>query len=268
METVLKALWVTLEPHLVGSSIVPNLMERAREVTVASVLPSGDELMVPYECSFEANWSWRRVSYPDPFVLTPAHVKEMMERHAISSSHSHSDSHSSNSGRGRFLRNFGCFFPLGVLSHEVIHLVQGMLQQIDSDPHSWSAEHDASYVRSTLLYAMCRGSPDSAGRKLLTEGGIWYDGLLESILIHDIDEASMFRASWSTDVRQSYIEWRDSLGQIKPDRKLISDDPRISNQIKVRTLVCFFFCFFLCLFREYQLICCCVVGMVCVVLFV
>jgi hypothetical protein len=87
MQHTLQALWRVLDRHC--GSYIPNLKNLA--VTVASVQPSGDPFMVPYETSFEANSTARAISYPDPFVLHEAHVKEMMHRHALVSRDCRSD---------------------------------------------------------------------------------------------------------------------------------------------------------------------------------
>ena len=45
---------------------------------------------------------------------------------------------------------------LKACSHEVIHCIQAKIGQVDSDPFSWSAEYDASYLSGSLMAAASR----------------------------------------------------------------------------------------------------------------
>lgn len=53
-----------------------------------------------------------------------------------------------------------------IMCHEVIHCIQHLAEQQDSDPVSWSAEHDASYVCHSLVSRLA--APEAPKETLLT----------------------------------------------------------------------------------------------------
>ena len=107
---------------------------------VVPITPSGEEFMVPYELSWEANSAGGTVAFPDPDKLTPAHITALCGLYgSLSPAHF----------RLQFL--MACFH---IPCHEVVHLVQGAAGQTDSNPYSFSAEHDASRVNFSILWQL------------------------------------------------------------------------------------------------------------------
>eukprot|EP00823_Brevimastigomonas_motovehiculus_P002153 TRINITY_DN1364_c3_g1_i1.p1 TRINITY_DN1364_c3_g1~~TRINITY_DN1364_c3_g1_i1.p1 ORF type:complete len:331 (+),score=87.98 TRINITY_DN1364_c3_g1_i1:149-994(+) len=178
------------------------------KIKIVRVSISGEDFMVPYEVSFETNASDLQIAFPDPYQCTKAHLDELMKRHHLCRV-------------GQLFRHFylNCF---GVIAHEVIHIVQGLLKQVDKSPGSWSAEHDASYVRSSLLLAVAQDPSMS---------DIFVPGFLEQILMNDVQRAFLYKNGWSSTVLDEYNRWRDSLGLHAPS-KSISCDAALSNQFK------------------------------------
>lgn len=170
------------------------------EVTFPPNKSSGVDYMVPYEISFETNFAERRISFPDPNSLTSAHVAMMRGARRL----------------GRFMRDFAhsCFT---VTAHEIVHLYQGALEQVDTTPLSWSAEHDASRLCALLMMEALEGT----GRP----------GFQEEVLLTYTRGKERTFAGFDDVRKDAYNAWAAGFGLVDPGTA-VARDLTFHRQIK------------------------------------
>jgi len=94
--------------------------------------------------------------------------------------------------------------------------------QEDKERCSWSAEHDASYLSNTLFYLI-------AQQKCVAD--IFVPGFAESILVYSLEGSIRSWNSWSPEIRQQYVIWRNSFGLTAPNAA-VSEDPRLTSKFE------------------------------------
>lgn len=104
--------------------------------------------------------------------------------------------------------------------HESIHLVQGVANQVDRDPMSWSAEHDASRGALLVLTAVARRLPD-----------LYPPGALEEISLKGARSAVDVVNAWTEENLEAYNRWAQSFG-LKPPGAGLNGDLRFHRQLK------------------------------------
>jgi 3'-5' exonuclease len=170
--------------------------------------------MIPFEIAFETNMASRCVSFADPYTIPEAHVKAMLKRWHVQSF-------------GELVYHFylGCFH---IPCHEFVHCVQHELKQVDSDPYSWSAEHDASVLSLCLLNAVCGGLPECQAHN----NAQFPMSLCNHVLAIVAPKNNRLFNAWSDDIRENYFKWRNNFGLVAPDKTIISADNEITGQFK------------------------------------
>eukprot|EP01105_Mastigella_eilhardi_P022626 TRINITY_DN5592_c0_g1_i1.p1 TRINITY_DN5592_c0_g1~~TRINITY_DN5592_c0_g1_i1.p1 ORF type:complete len:377 (-),score=104.59 TRINITY_DN5592_c0_g1_i1:74-1204(-) len=105
--------------------------------------------------------------------------------------------------------------------HEVIHCVQTKIKQFDST--GWIAEHDASFVSGSLMYALSQ----HPSCKLL-----FPEGLYEDVLVNWEWEVEREMQLFGGDIEQEYQTWRTACGLFVP--KMTMATPGASYYLKNR----------------------------------
>jgi Txe/YoeB family toxin of Txe-Axe toxin-antitoxin module len=88
------------------------------------------------------------------------------------------------------------------IPHELIHCVQSKRKQVDSDPYSWSAEHDASYLAFSILQSILYKEEDSQ---------------FEELIINLLDDLKYFDEVHEM-LDGDYQKWRNSFGLFAPEK--------------------------------------------------
>lgn len=178
-------------------------------VSVVPVVPSGEDFMVQFETSWAADSGATCIVVPDPFKLTPAHVERMM-------------GHWQSTGPSQFLYHFllSCFL---VPCHEVLHLVQHAVGQVDREPLSFSAEHDASRANYSLLWAVLQDP---------TIAPVVPPSFPFLLLVTGMRKAQLYSSGWSDTAWLEYSEWMASFGLTAPRSAEVRDSASMVNQFK------------------------------------
>jgi hypothetical protein len=92
-----------------------------------------------------------------------------------------------------------CFLDI---PHELIHCVQSKRKQVDTDPYSWSAEHDASYLALSILHSILYKEEDSQ---------------FEELIINLLDDLKYFDEVHEL-LDGEYKKWRNSFGLFAPEK--------------------------------------------------
>jgi len=196
----------TLVSSLV-SSITSLLSDSFPEIFPSSLLlssiyskpttPFGEEWSAMYDIAFEGGGDHGNlVAYPDANNFN-SFLIDYWHKLAVSPNRIYVD-----------------FFSRCVraISHEIVHCLQSKLKQIDNNPQSWSAEHDASYLSGSLLYAATKQTKVNGHSldELLFQG--WY----EWMMLTWQDEVSHQKAMFDGYVGREYEKWKDSFGLTPP----------------------------------------------------
>lgn len=165
---------------------------------------SGEEWMAAYEICFQANGASMELTVPDFAHFKPEHLQETEKVMGRATLRLHRDAY---------------HWCMLVPCHEVVHLFQHVAGQTDPNPHSWSAEHDASVTNASLLYAISE-LPMMA--PLLPKRLVW------EILMDDFNAHARTFRKWQLEPEASYIlegysEWVASFGLRAPENRISED---------------------------------------------
>ncbi|MDP2439157.1 MAG: hypothetical protein Q8P67_25700 [archaeon] len=164
---------------------------RVREIYGRKTVPFGEEWSAPFDVAFQGGGDHgNEVAYPDANEFNGVLVEYYDRLCRV---------------RGRI---FVDFFArcLKACSHEIVHCLQARAGQVDGDPLSWSAEHDASFLSGSLM-AAAKGDPS-----LQQLGDGWWEWLLLEWGLEC--EHQHFRSSGYA--LKQYARWRDSFGLQPP----------------------------------------------------
>ena len=112
---------------------------------------------------------------------------------------------------------------LKACSHEVVHCIQSKHRQVDPDPLSWSAEHDASFLAGSLMAAACR---EPALQTQLGEG--WWEWLMLDWALECEHQHSRYRGY----TQEQYLLWRNAFGLVPPAEDVVKARRGVMHYLK------------------------------------
>jgi hypothetical protein len=165
------------------------------QVKPTPITPSGEEFMVQFEISYQANFAGKQLNFPHPELYSDAHFQYLMDEYQIG-----------RKGRGRARRDvyYWCFDRV---CHEANHFIQGLAEQKDSNGQGWSAEHDASIPAYSLLWAVF-ADPENAKQ--------FPRGIAAEVLSKTMRDDFSIRKKWTDDEKKHYAVWREAFGLKAP----------------------------------------------------
>lgn len=198
---------------------VEGIKEHLSSYKVKPTVLSGASFMLPFECSFETNVGERVLSYPDVYDLPEKHFEYMLKRYR-----------KPNAGALYIHLYHLCYY---VMCHEVIHCVQHAAKQKDSNPLSWSAEHDASFVSLSLFRGI-------AARKDTIKTVLFHAGLLDQVLAIAYTQAVAYKKRWTPICEEEYKRWRNSFAMEAPNAA-VGNNSQLTSEFKEVLAVEYFF---------------------------
>lgn len=168
-----------------------------------------EEWATPFMCSWQASGSENSLLCPPVFMWTDAHLRHV-------SAHGELGRVAPSRAAVQLMEFMYCYL---VPCHEVIHVAQHLVGQVDHDPTSWSAEHDASSLNAPLLARVLAADRRAASGGLLpAEVAPWFQ---PALLLQVVNKglrahAIVQRLPQSEAVHDAFRAWADSFGLASP----------------------------------------------------
>lgn len=156
-----------------------------REVKVFPSTPFKEDWSANLDISFQAGVSGHELTivYPEPYEFTDAMKIAAMK---LTSKHAN------------FVSTY-LYRCIRAPCHEIIHIFQNLKKQEDTDPLSWSAEHDASYFSGSLCY------------QVIQKLDFLHPGFFDELVMVWKMELDHIKDNFK-DLENLYLEWRNSFG--------------------------------------------------------
>lgn len=174
------------------------------DIYTTEIVPFNEEWSTFIDISFQAGGDHgNQIAFPNANKFNKEHIKAWNQMTKYPNRHK----------RDYYFR---CFTAI---CHEIIHCIQVKLKQIDNDPLSWSAEHDASYLANSLLYYISYNELHDS------------TGLFEEILVLCVDD-TLHQMEKFEKSNEDYQKWVDSFGLISPSKEVVVDG--VATYFKMR----------------------------------